>query len=1041
MNIDHLSRKEIISSENRTRMHAPFGAYENMEQAKSHEKGKSKYYMNLNGSWKYAVYASPEEVAGDWSCPGGRLEKMAEMAIPSCQEMHGVDKPVYTNTLYPFNRDGSDRSFEVELTPNRYELNAPRVPKDNLTVCYYRKFQVPDIWDGRKIYLNFGGVETAFLLCVNGKEVGYSEDSKLDAEFDITDFVKQGENLLAVQVFKYSPQSYLEDQDYWHLHGIYRDVDLYSKNPLHIADYQVQTLFGETLKDAKLHVRIWPEEGVALYGTCSARITLFNAAGEQATAFQTKTFSEYCDYLHAQYVAEETIPVPSPELWDCERPYLYTFVVELLDGQGNTADVESSRIGFREVRIDQGVLQLNRRRLIVRGANLHEHSAYTGRSVTEKELANQLLKLKELNFNAVRTCHYPKNSRFYDLCDEFGLYVVDEANIETHGYGGGLSDHPAWTDAYMQRGVRMCLRDKNHPCVIIWSLGNESGAGANHAAMYGWLKFYDNRPVQYESCGSLIGTSDIIAPMYPNMEWVEECMANGDERPFIMCEYAYAKSNSNGNFAEFWELIRKYPRFQGGFIWDYIDKAIAQESGDGELRFRYAGAFGEDVADPVPDMCLNGILFADLSPKPAAEEIKICQAPIYLKYSSWHGMSGTYYLHNEYFDSDLSDLEFSWELLNNGECVQKGVLDGISVPPGESAPIALPYDPALVRGESFWNLYARLKEDCFFAKAGHLIYKIQLAAEGSQVYCEDADLWSDRPLHVSEDEAFIHITGGSLQIDYNKQEAGLSLCRIGEKEIFSNVKNRFMRAPTGIDESTSDISNSYFLDWKRESLDRLEPVRKKVRWQSTGNTVFLEEELSFCNGKLKLDRQYQISAKGIRMITRVANSVMTDTLGRIGQSFELPKSYERLSWYGRGPQENYADRKSCAFVGVYADTVQNQHVPYVRPCECGGKEDVRWLEIKDAEGTGMRITGSGLFHFSALPWTLEQYLHADYEDELGESKGVSLIVDGKHAGLGGDTGWTRSIHPEYRISAGNYFYDLKLQWTMNDSETAQKNKK
>ncbi|MDE6639364.1 MAG: DUF4981 domain-containing protein [Acetatifactor sp.] len=1027
MSIPYLSNREIISSKNRARMHTPFGAYENMEQAKAQEKEKSKYYINLNGRWKYTVYASPEEVPEGWSYPGELLEEMAEMTIPSCQEINGIDKPVYTNVQYPFNRNGADRSFEVELTQDNYELNAPDIPKDNLTVCYYRNFQVPDIWDGRKIYLNFGGVETAFLLCVNGKEVGYSEDSKLDAEFDITDFVKQGENLLAVQVFKYSPQSYLEDQDYWHLHGIYRDVELYSKNPLHIADYQVQTLFGETLKDAKLHVRIWPETGIALYGTCSARITLFSESGEQVMVFQTKNVSEYCAYLHAKYVIEETIPVSAPKLWDCEKPYLYTFVVELLDGQGNQVDIESSRIGFREVRIDQGVLQLNRRRLIVRGANLHEHSAYTGRSVTEKELMNQLLKLKELNFNAVRTCHYPKSSRFYDLCDQLGLYVVDEANIETHGYGGGLSDHPAWTDAYMQRGARMCLRDKNHPCVIIWSLGNESGVGANHAALYGWLKFYDNRPVQYESGGSLIGTSDIIAPMYPNREWIEECMASGDERPFIMCEYAYAKGNSNGNFAEYWEFIRKYPRFQGGFLWDFIDKAIAQKGDEAVIRFRYAGAFGEDIKDSVPDMCLNGILFADLSQKPAAEEIKVCQAPLYLKYNSWHGMFGAYYLHNECFDSDLSELEFGWELLNNGECVQKGILDNISVPPGEAVPITLPYDPALVQGESFWNLYARLKEDCFYAKVGHLVYKIQLAAEGSQVYCEDTDLWSDQPLNVSEDETYIDITGDGLQIIYNKQEARLWLCRIEEKELFSNVKNRFMRAPTGIDEGCSD-NNCYFADWKRESLDNPDFIVQKIRWRSAVNIVFLEEKLSFCNGRLKLERDYQISTKGIRMITRVANSVMTDTLPRIGQSFELPNSFEKLSWYGRGPQENYADRKSCAFVGIYTDTVQSQHIPYVRPCECGGKEDVRWLEIKDAEGRGMRITGSNLFHFSALPWTLEQYLHANYQEELGESKGVSLTVDGKHAGLGGDTGWTRNIHPEYRIPAGNYFYELKLQW-------------
>lgn len=1027
MSVPYWSGREIVSSKNRMEMHVPIGAYENVEQAKARGKAGSRYHISLNGNWKYAVYPSPEEVPKDWACPGKRLEDMPEIPVPSCQELQGIGKPVYTNTLYPFDRSGEDRSFEVEVTEGNYDLRAPHIPKDNLTVCYYCRFQVPDSWSGRKITLNFGGVETAFLLSINGKEAGYSEDSKLDAEFDITGLVEPGENLLAVQVYRFSPQSYLEDQDYWHLHGIYRDVDLYARNPLHIADYQVQTLFGETLRDASLRVRIWTETGEALCGNCSARITLFRENGECVTTFQTKRVSEYCAYLRAKYVIEETIPLPDPELWDCESPYLYTFVVELLDGQGGLLDVESCRIGFREVRIEKGVLQLNRRRLIIRGVNLHEHSAYTGRSVTEKELREQLLKLKELNFNAVRTCHYPKSIRFYELCDELGIYVVDEANIETHGYGGGLSDHPAWTDAYLQRGARMCLRDKNHPCVIVWSLGNESGVGANHAALYGWLKFYDNRPVQYESGGSHPASSDIIAPMYPGREWIEECMASGDERPFIMCEYAYAKSNSGGNFEEYWELIRKYPRFQGGFLWDFIDKALVQKGEDGALRFRYAGAFGEKVVDPVPDMCLNGILFADLSPKPWAEEIKICQAPVYLKYESWHGMAGAYYLHNESFHSDLPEFAFSWELLSDGECVQEGIIDDLCVPPGEAVPIAPPYDPALVKGEAFWNFYVRRKEDCVYAKAGHLVYKIQLEAKGSQVYREDTDLWCGRPLQVSEDETCISIAGEGLQILYQKQEAGISLCRVGGKDLFFAVRNRFMRAPTGIDEGQSD-DNNYAADWKRASLDHPNCTVKRIRWHSTRTMVFLEEALSFCGGGLYLEREYQISGKGIRMLTRVVNSVPADTLPRIGQSFELPKEYEYLSWYGRGPQENYADRKSSAFVGRYTDTVQNQHVPYVKPCECGGKEDVRWLEIKDAEGSGMRITGSGLFHFSALPWTLEQYMQANYQEELGKSKGVSLTVDGRHAGLGGDTGWTRNIHPAYRIPAGNYLYELKLQW-------------
>lgn len=1021
-----MRQEEIINSVNRVKMHTPFGAYETLEQAKAMDRESTSLSLCLDGLWKYAVYPAPEAVPQDWTRPEKGLEDLAAMPVPSSWEMHGVGKPVYTNVIYPFARGEQDRSFEVELERGNYKLNAPLVPKDNLTVCFYREFQLPDSWNGKKIYLHFGGVETAFTLAVNGKEAGFSEDSKLDAEFDVTSLVKPGNNLLAVKVYRYSPQSYLEDQDYWHLHGIYRSVGLYCKSPRHMVDFQVQTRFGETLEEASLRVRVWPDMTVPLFGECRVRFTLFDPAGEQVTEFVSKRFCEYGFYLQALNVLEEVIPVKSPKLWNCETPTLYTLTLEMLDEEGNCIDLESCRVGFREVRIRKGILELNRKRLILRGANIHEHSPYTGRAVSKEELRAQLLKMKALNFNAVRTCHYPKDTAFYDLCDQLGLYVVDEANIETHGYGGGLSDDPQWAAAYLERGMRMCLRDKNHPCVIVWSLGNESGVGANHGAMYGWLKFYDDRPVQYESGGSLKDTSDILAPMYPSQDWVEECMASDDERPFIMCEYAYAKSNSNGNFALYWDLIRKYPRFQGGFLWDFADKALVQPGEDGKAPFRYAGAFGEDVADSVPDMCLNGIVFADLEEKPAAEEVKVCQAPLYVKYESWHGMGGAYHLYNEQFVSDLSDLEFSWELVCDGKTVERGVLEGVRVAPGGETVLDLPYNRNLVKGEAFCNLYATTREASLWAPAGHLVYKLQLPAEGTGVYAETTDLWSQQPLKVTEEGSSILVTGQELQVLYDPAQGGLVSCKIEGKELFSQVKDRFYRALTGIDEGQGD--NSYGHDWKVAGLDTMKAQVESVHVTKAENCVILEERLSYCEGKLTVTREYQITAKGMRITTRVVNGLDLETLPRIGQSFHLDKSFENVRWYGRGSQECYADRKSAAFVGEYAGTVAEFHVPYVRPCECGGREDVRWMEITDSQGWGLRVTGSAPFHFSALPWTVEQYDAADYQDQLGESQGVELTIDGFHAGLGGDTGWTKNVHPEYRIPQGNYLYQIALTW-------------
>lgn len=1021
-----MAREEIISSKNRVRMHAPFGAYESLEQAKVGDPSNSRFRLSLDGVWNYAAYPTVEAVPENWHTPGDEMSKMATMPVPSCWEMHGVGKPVYTNVIYPFARGDHDRSFEVEVEQGRYELSAPQVPKDNLTVCYYRDFQVPAQWEGKKVFLHFGGVETAFTLAVNGTEVGFSEDSKLDAEFDVTDFVVPGQNRLAVKVYRYSPGSYLEDQDYWHLHGIYRSVCLYCKSPRHMADFQVQTMFGETLGDASLRIRVWPDMTVPLFGACRLRIQLFDPAGAQVMERVSKRFGEYVGYLQALNVLEEVIPVSNPLLWNCETPTLYTLTLEMLDETGACIDVESCRVGFREVRIQNGILELNRKRLILRGTNLHEHSAYTGRAVSHEELKAQLLKMKALNFNAVRTCHYPKDVAFYDLCDELGLYVVDEANIETHGYGGGLSDDPCWTDAYMKRGVRMCLRDKNHPCVIVWSLGNESGVGANHGAMYGWLKYYDTRPVQYEPGWVNRGTSDILAPMYPARDWVETCMSQPDDRPFIMCEYAYAKSNSNGNFAEYWDLIRKYPRFQGGFLWDFQDKALVQPAEDGTAPFRYAGAFGEDVADPVADMCLNGIVFADLEEKPAAEEVKICQAPLYVKYESWHGMGGAYHLYNESFVSDLTDLEFSWELVCDGAVVEQGVLEGVKVEPGKEMTLHLPYDRKLVQGEAFFNLYAKKRESTLYAPAGHTVYKIQLPAEHSGIYSENPSIWSEEPLNVGEEGNTITVTGDGLQVVYDRSKGQISSCQVDGKQLLSYGKDRFYRALTGIDEAQGEISYGY--DWRCAGLDRLEFTVEAVHVMKNPACVVIEEELSYKAGKLKVFREYRITAAGMKITSQVRNGLDLETLPRIGQSFQLEKEYQNVRWYGRGPQEAYADRKSSAFVGIYSSKVPEMHEHYVRPCECGGREDIRWLEITNEEGRGVRITGSKLFHFSALPWTVEQYDQADYQENLGESQGVELVIDGWHAGLGGDTGWTKNIHPEYRIPQGSYFYEITYTW-------------
>ena len=1011
-------QKEIISSRNRSSMHSPVGAYETCNQARIGDRKASKNVLCLNGLWNCISYEMLEEVPDNWYEQRGHTAR--QILVPSNWEFQGIGKPVYTNIIYPFERNTKDHSFETEMTKGVYELNAPYVPKKNLTVCYYHEFELPEHFIGKQIFLNFGGVETAYELAVNGEIIGYSEDSKLDSEFEISGYLQKGKNHIAVKVVSFSPQSYVEDQDYWHVHGIYRDVMVYCKNQQHIVDYFVQPSFGKDMKDASLRVRIWPDHDQTFYGECTAELTLYDADGKLIAEKSSRPFGEYSSgYLGVKAVMDEQIPVADPVLWDAEIPYLYTLVIVLKNADGTVTDIESSKVGFREIRIRDGVLEINRKRMVVRGANLHEWSAYTGRAVTEEELRAQLQAMKALHFNAVRTCHYPNSTGFYDLCDELGLYVVDEANVETHGYEGNLSNSPLWTQVYLERAMRMCLRDKNHPSVVIWSLGNESGYGANQAAMYGWLKGYDTRPVQYESGGSPSGASDIICPMYASADWIEECMSNEDKRPFILCEYIYAKSNSNGNMDIYWDRIRQYKRFQGGFLWDFHDKAIMQSNEDGTKQLRYAGAFGESVQDPVPDMCLNGIVFADLTEKPAAWELKNLQSPVQVIYTSWHGMHGCYYIVNENLREDLSDKIFSWQLICNGKVAEEGILSHTGIAPESRIPLEMPYDRDKVYGEAFFNFQIKNAD-------GSTLYQIQINAEGSSAYgIETAAMpRSGEILQMTKTTGCIMIKGASIMVSFDCQRGVMSELTSDGIKLIQGEQDVFYRAPTGIDEGQRE--EAYANEWKEAGLSEAEGKVIQLQVFPYDTMILIYVKTEYLEGKLVLEKRYEITAQEILLSVAAVNGLALETLPRIGQSFLLDPQFEHVKYYGRGPWENYVDRKAAALLGIYETTTIEMHVPYVRCCECGGREDVRWLRVTNNTGRGLHITANHYFHFSALPWSISQYAAADYQGQLPEPTGTYLTLDGIHTGLGGDTGWTKNIYPQYQIKSGKYYYQYRL---------------
>ncbi len=1024
-----LYENQFISQMNRYPMHTPYGVYESIDQALTGDRNLSKYVQSLNGVWKFNYYDSVDEVPEDFHNLNYNDSSWYDIQVPSNIELQGYGKPIYTNILYPFEKESSNAYIEVE--EGVFDHNAPYVTNKNMVGCYRSKFEVADFYEGKDIFIEFAGVESSFYLWINGVEIGYSEDSKLDASFDISHTVHEGENEIAVKVLQFCSGSYLEDQDYWHLSGIYRDVRIYAKEKQRLLDYKIETIFvNDNYNEAELKITLWPNNKTKRYGETYTKSYLYDADNKLITTLETKPYDKYGYDLENKYVASTSAKIENPRLWSSESPYLYTLVIETIDDNGNVTDIESSKVGFRHIEIkNDGVLYVNGKRLIVRGVNLHEFSPETGRTISEEEMREQLICMKKLNFNAIRTSHYPHITKWYDLCDELGFYVVDETNIETHGYGGYLSNSPEWNNAYMERAIRMVLRDKNHPSVIIWSLGNESGLGPNHASMYGWIKEYDKtRVVQYESGNPKSNISDIIAPMYPQQDWVEEVMADSsDLRPFIMCEYAYAKSNSNGNFKMFWDFVEKYPRFQGGFIWDFHDKALIKQDDEGNPYYVYGGAFDEPVVDPVLDMCLNGVVFPDLTWKPGAYEVKNCQAPVQIeKTTSRYNDEEQVVVKNRYAYKDLSHLTFNWELLSDGEVIDHGELPTLYTKAEEDEVIDLSFLEAKVKGESYVNIYVVLKQENEFVDAGYEIYRKQLELRNSMSKnYYNFNLGTN--LNVTESEQEIIIEANKTKIIFNKDNGNFDQVIYNDNEIILGLDDNFYRPLTGIDEGTGTDAN-YGSEWKKHGLNNLDKEVRKVDYTISDQQIFIFTETSYNQDMLIVNSRYSISSEGIEVDKNVINNFDIDTIPRIGITLQMPGDQSKIDWYGRGPWDNYVDRKESSLIGKYESTVEEQYVPFIKPAECGGKEDARYINVLSEHGTGVKVTSAEPFHFDVHDYSIEACDKANYDHELQREERNYLNLDYRHTGLGGDNGWTKNIRPEYWIEKGYYNYNFNIEF-------------
>ncbi len=984
--------------------HASFVPFPDAAAALADGPRQSPRYLSLNGPWKFRWSPRPADRPLDFWRPETDVSAWKDIPVPSNWMFQGDDYPIYVNIPYEFARNPKP----------------PFVPHDRNPVGSYRRaFTLPADWDGMDVTLHFGAVKSFFYAWVNGTKLGFSKDSKTPAEWDVTGLLKPGENVLAVEVYRWSDGSYLECQDFWRLAGIERDVYLYASPKVRLRDFEVRAGLDAAYKNGRLglDVELAADDPAAL-AAASVAVTLFDPAGRKVLAASSPAAGTGDGRAAARFERA----VPNAARWSAETPALYRLVLESKDGAGRVREAVAVRIGFRSSEIKGGRLLVNGVPVLLKGVNRHEHDPLAGHVISEESMRRDIELMKASNINAVRTCHYPDDPRWYELCDEYGLYVVDEANIESHGMGYGpesLAKDPAWGPAHLDRVRRMVERDKNHPSVIIWSLGNEAGDGVNFEQAYAWLKKRDpSRPVQYERAG-LRAHTDIYCPMYESIEGMLKYAASKQDRPLIQCEYAHSMGNSTGNLQDYWDAIESHDQLQGGFIWDWVDQGFAAKTAGGTPFWAFGGDYGPPGVPSDQNFCCNGLVGPDRTPHPALFEVK--KVYQYAKFRPVDLAAGTIEVRNGYAFLPLDLFDLGWELTADGVKIAAGALPGPALGPGAAKVVRLPLPKFQARPgtEYFLNVSLRLRSARPGLPRGHVVATEQLAvpAAGAGPARPESAL---APLAIDDGPRFLRVTGPDFAVRFDRLTGGLdSFVHDGTELLGAGIEPNFWRAPTD-----NDFGNGMprrLNVWRQASLYR-DLVRLEARPAGTGR-VAVTVAYALAGGQAVQTLEYTVAGDAsiaLRSTLALKAGHKLPELPRIGLRMALPAGFDRIAWYGRGPFENYRDRKTAAFVGRY-ETTAGEPFPYVSPQEYGNRTDTRWVACRDAAGRGLLVAGDTVLEFSAHPhWP---------EDLTQESRGskhppdipvrdlVCLTLDQAQMGVGGDDSWGARIHPEYTLPA------------------------
>ena len=1000
-----------VNAVNRMPMHGSWFAYESPEAAQTGDKTLSERFVTLNGNWKFNWVRDADQRPTDFFRVGYNDKGWNDMPVPGLWELNGYGDPVYLNVGYAW------RGW--------FKNDPPHVPvEQNHVGSYRRTVDIPAAWAGRQIVAHFGSVTSNIYLWVNGRYVGYSEDSKLEAEFDLTPYVKPGRNLIAFQVFRWCDGTYLEDQDFFRLSGVGRDCYLYARDKRQITDIQVDAAPSADYTAGTVAVKaFFPRQARG----CSVELALTDAQGRSVASQQLRvTKDEERCTLDAGKVA----------LWSAETPVLYGLTATLRAPAGEVIEVIPLRIGFRDVKIEGGQLLVNGRPVLIKGANRHEMDPDYGYYVSEGRMLEDIRIMKENNINAVRTCHYPDDARWYSLCDQYGLYVVAEANIESHGMGYGektLAKNPLYAKAHLERNERNVQRSINHPSVIIWSLGNEAGDGPNFDACYDWIKAYDpSRPIHHERAVYSPGSrnTDIICPMYWDYERCEKYLAENPAKPLIQCEYAHAMGNSMGGFKEYWDMIRREPKYQGGFIWDFADQALAWRSPEGRLTYRYGGDYNDtDASDST--FCCNGVLASDRSWHPHAYEVKHQHRPIHTTPRDLK--NGVVNVYNENFFTDLSPYRLLWEITSDGQPVLSGTVERLDVAPQTTAAVTLGYKPEQVYalgGELLLTVRYQLRERQGLLDALYEVAADQLTLRGDDPAARFAATAPAGTLRVADKT----VSGEGFSVSFDPKSGFIRSYRLRNVELLAGpVRPNFYRAATDNDlgvRQTGKYPDSRM--WAKA-----EPQLTGFALTPGDSEVKAIADYTLPNVGAKLNLTYSIAADGSVRVseTMTADPARKDVadLMRFGMAFETPGMFDAVEYYGRGPMENYADRSGAAFVGRYAQRVADQfHMKYVSPQESGTRSGLRWWRLTDDSGLGVEICSDRHFSASAIPFAIPQLDNGSPEyvrhpGDLVPDGRTHVNIESVQSGLGCVNSWGRLPRPEYLLPYGDYSFNFLLQ--------------